>query len=542
MSASSKKKLRNEQEAAKMTERQLAEQKEAKQLKLYTTAFVVVLIAIIVIAVTVGVAQTISNSGLREKNTVAMTIGENELSNADLNYFYIDTLNTFYSQNGSYAALFGLDMTKPLNEQVMDETTGQSWADYFLESAKNTATSVYAMCDAAAAAGHTASEETAATVESTITNMNLYATLYGYPSTASYLKAMYGNGATEEGYRNYIEKSLLADDYFASYSDSLTYSDADLRDAEKENFHKYSAFTYNYYYLSASRFLEGGTEGEDGAMTYTDAETAASVAACEEAAKALTAEEITSVDALDVAIAGLSINADTPGAISTYYDNNAYSYIATPVAEWLSDSARKEGDLAYLENVVTDTDGAKTVNGYYVVYFHNATDNSFPLKNVRHILVNFQGGTTSETGATTYSAEEKAAAKSAAEEILAEFQAGSADEESFASLATLKSGDTGSVANGGLYENIYPGQMVPAFEEWCFDEARKAGDTGIVETEYGYHVMYFVSDSDITYRDYQITNELRSADLSEWQTSVIESAVVTEGDTKYIALDMVLSK
>ena len=40
MSASSKKKLRNQQDSAKLTERQLAEQKEAKKLKVYTTAFV----------------------------------------------------------------------------------------------------------------------------------------------------------------------------------------------------------------------------------------------------------------------------------------------------------------------------------------------------------------------------------------------------------------------------------------------------------------------------------------------------------------------
>jgi hypothetical protein len=35
--------------------------------------------------------------------------------------------------------------------------------------------------------------------------------------------------------------------------------------------------------------------------------------------------------------------------------------------------------------------------------------------------------------------------------------------------------------------------MVPAFNDWCFDEAREPGHSGIVKTEYGYHVMYFVS-------------------------------------------------
>lgn len=34
--------------------------------------------------------------------------------------------------------------------------------------------------------------------------------------------------------------------------------------------------------------------------------------------------------------------------------------------------------------------------------------------------------------------------------------------------------------------------MVEEFNDWCFDESRKTGDVGIVETSYGYHVMYFV--------------------------------------------------
>ena len=142
---------------------------------------------------------------------------------------------------------------------------------------------------------------------------------------------------------------------------------------------------------------------------------------------------------------------------------------------------------------------------------------------------------------TIYSDDEKAAAKAKAEEILAEFEAGNATDDSFAALATLKSTDTGSIATGGLYENIYPGQMVVAFENWCFDESRKAGETGIVETEYGYHIMYFVGDSNMTYRDYMITNELRSADLAQWQTEVVEAAAVEDGDFSFIPMNMVLS-
>ena len=39
--------------------------------------------------------------------------------------------------------------------------------------------------------------------------------------------------------------------------------------------------------------------------------------------------------------------------------------------------------------------------------------------------------------------------------------------------------------------------MLPEFENWCFDETRKMGDYGIVRTDYGYHIMYFVGSADI---------------------------------------------
>ena len=543
MSASSKKKLRKEQDAAKMTEKQLSAQKEAKKTKLYTTAFVVVMAVLLVVAITVGVTQTITNSGIREKNTVALTVGDSELSNADLNYFFVDSVQNFYSQNSSYLSFFGLDTSLPLDEQYIDEESGETWADYLLESAKTTAISVYALADAAEAAGHTLSEEESAQIDTILSNFSLYASLYGYSDTQQYLKAMYGNGATEDGIRNYLYKSLLAESYNTAHEESLTYTDAELREAEAENYDKYSSFNYNYYYLAASRFLEGGTTDEEGNTTYSDEETAASIAAAKEAADSVIAGEITSVADLDAAIAALPVNAETT-AKSTAYTAQSYSSLDEELAAWLCDDARQEGDVAVVENTnqTTDDEGNEITEtrGYYVVYFHSIDENTTPMKNVRHILVSFEGGTTDESGATVYSDEEKAAAKTAAEEILTEWKAGDATEDSFAALATERSDDTGSVANGGLYEDVYPGQMVDAFENWCYDASRVTGDTGIVETEYGYHVMYFVSNSDATYRDYQIKTELAEADQTEWYNGIVDSAVVTEGTIKYLTTDIVL--
>ena len=77
---------------------------------------------------------------------------------------------------------------------------------------------------------------------------------------------------------------------------------------------------------------------------------------------------------------------------------------------------------------------------------------------------------------------------------------GEATEESFAQLAKEHSQDPGSSEEGGLYDLVYQGEMVETFDAWCFDESRKPGDTGVVETEFGYHIMYFVYGADEWYR------------------------------------------
>ena len=111
---------------------------------------------------------------------------------------------------------------------------------------------------------------------------------------------------------------------------------------------------------------------------------------------------------------------------------------------------------------------------------------------VRHILIKVEGGTAGEDGSMTYSEEEWETCRQAAQEVLDQWLAGDMTEESFAELANTASQDPGSNTNGGLYENVYKGQMVAPFEEWCFDESRQYADYGLVQTSYGYHVMFYV--------------------------------------------------
>ena len=46
-----------------------------------------------------------------------------------------------------------------------------------------------------------------------------------------------------------------------------------------------------------------------------------------------------------------------------------------------------------------------------------------------------------------------------------------------------------SSAKGGDLGLFGPGQMVPAFNDYCFDPSTKVGDLGIVRTNFGTHIV-----------------------------------------------------
>ena len=62
-----------------------------------------------------------------------------------------------------------------------------------------------------------------------------------------------------------------------------------------------------------------------------------------------------------------------------------------------------------------------------------------------------------------------------------------------------------------------------------------------METNYGYHVMYFVGQSEETYREYLIKTDLETDAYNTWYNTLVESVDMTVGDTSHIRTDLVLS-
>ena len=122
--------------------------------------------------------------------------------------------------------------------------------------------------------------------------------------------------------------------------------------------------------------------------------------------------------------------------------------------------------------------GPYTDNGYLKVSKMMGRKPNASAK-VAHILISHKD---SKSPAPVQLTKEEAQAK--ANDIL---QKVNKNPDSFAELARENSDDPGSKNNGGIYDDVPPGQMVPAFDKFLFDNP--VGKTGVVETDFGYHVI-----------------------------------------------------
>lgn len=306
----------------------------------------------------------------KELDEVVVELGENKMTNADLQLYYWFEVNNFISYYSGYLESVGVDMSVSLGQQFYDTEKNMTWQQMFLDNAISSWQQYAVLRILAEKENVSLDADTRAYLDGMKQQLTDLAVSKGFENADAMLQNDMGNAFTVDSYVKYME------DYYISLS----------------------------YYQSMYKLL---TPSED--------------------------------------------------EINAHYQENLESYTESGVVE----------------------DGSKYVD-------------------VRHILICPQGGTKDEVGTVTYSEEEWEACREAAQALLDQWRAGDATEDSFAALAVEKSEDPGSAEEGGLYVGVTVGQMVEPFEDWCFDESREYADTGLVKTNYGYHIMFFV-DSEATW-------------------------------------------
>ena len=522
MSASQQKKLRQQQREEGTEKHQIAQQKLEKAQKRSTnrkTAGGIVAAVIILVIIALS-------TNLFYSNFTAVKIGDESYTAAEYNFFYNSYIQNFENQYGQYLQMFGIDSSKPYNQQQYEE--GKTWADFFKESTLNQMKELTALYSDAQNAGFVLSDEDKASLESAIESYKNSNAGTDYNSADSYLQALYGKGVTVKVTSSLLEKEYIAQAYATQMNESFSYSDDELGSYYAEHKDDLDKFTYISYFADGTK-SEDATSKDGTATSSTDIAVSPSVSPAGDAAASDTTDPMEKAKTIADAIVATATTVDEfKQAVLTHTQTEASestsagSSLSADYSEWLKDASRVAGDKTVIN---TDT-------GYYAIYFISRDDNNYKTVNVRHILIK---AVADENGA--YTEEAKSAAKKKAEDLLNEWKAGAATEESFAELANKNSEDTGSNTKGGLYENIYKGQMVTEFNDWSFAEGRNIGDNGIVYGESGsysgYHVIYFAGYGEL-YSNKLAEDEIRNKDFTDWKTALLGNFEVSEALTRFL--------
>ena len=423
----------------------------------------------LVLVLTAFTACSTNEQPSEEENNftkIAAKIGETEYTVADINYMYASVFNNVYSTLSYYYGEMVstyLDPSKPLDEQVLSEET--TWHDYILGELESSLVYITALYETAKAENFELPEIYAGELTALPDDLKKAAEEYG-AAEEDYLVALYGEGMNYDTLYKMTEINLLANAYAEAENSKMESSDEEVKALYNENPNLYDTvkfrFFENYY-------------GEDGTLSAEDAK-----AQAEEIAAATTSEEFK-----DKILAVVSEEEKESYTSDEATLISALSYDGLNIVElrdWLFDGKRVSGETF----VMDDSD----YQSYIAVMFLDRSSADYNTVAVRHILIQPEKG---ENGEATEEAWEKA--KEKADEIYQTYIDGEKTEEAFAELAKEHSSD-GNASTGGIYHGIFKGQMVASFNDWCFDESRKPGDTDIVRTEYGYHIMYFSAYED----------------------------------------------
>ncbi len=450
-----------------------------------------VLAVVLVLGIVYG---SLNFFGLPQKVLTAAKVGDEKISVAKYNFYYMDmylsvanTAKQYDSQYGSgYGKMYtGYDTTKTPMEQeyTLGEVEGfegenPTWADYIRTYTLKYLQTYVAYAELAREAGIALTDDEKAEIDEQVETLRKQAESSDY-SLDRYLIKLYGKGVDEALLREVMEERELA----AKYSEQKqtdtqnAITDAQIETEYNDNISKYAIMTVYGFTVAANTpsLSEDATEEEKSAAT------AEAMAIAKEKADAYAAK-VTSPDTLT---AQAKDNNSSATDASVKFENVTGSSLTNSfgqaAADWALASDRAVGNVTVVESA----------NGYSVLYMSVLPHkNTVKPVDVRHILIQFPTDSSGNTSVPSDSEKETYYEK--AQSIYKQYLE-NPTEDNFASLATANSADS-SKENGGLYEGVTEGQMVEQFNDWCFDSVRKPSDTGIVETQFGYHIMYYVGN------------------------------------------------
>lgn len=293
-----------------------------------------------------------------DSDVVVATIGDRELTNGELQVYYwthvFDYINYYY-----YSEL-GFDMEKPLDEQIKDEKTQETWHDYFLDMALNSWHRYEAMAMIAQESGHTLSKETQDYLDNLETYLTETATQSGFEDADAMIADRFGPGCALRHYAEFMENYCIGLDFFDLIAADVAPTDKEIDAyyAENEKEMKEAGASKEDGNVASVRHILISPKGEKDATTFTDAQWAAALASAEALLEQWKAGDATEESFTELAIAhsedpGVAENSGLYAGIS-----KTANYVESFKA-WAIDPARTEGETGIV----------KTDYGYHIMYY-----------------------------------------------------------------------------------------------------------------------------------------------------------------------------
>lgn len=463
------------------------------------------LAAVIAVVATFGVRYYTVPNGKEGKYmnpaSVVATVDGQKISIGMYDYYYASIVS-YYEQYASYG-YYSLDTTKDYSKQYTTDDDGNkvSWQKFFETEALKEVEQITTYYSKALEEGVTLTSAQKKTIDKQISTLKDSASQNDV-SLDQYIKANFGTYCSEDTIRIMLEQYYLSANYKGKFKSEAKVTDNDVD--KYYNDHKNDYKKIEFYYIASPY------DATDDNSKNESIKTAEKIMAKMKDKK--------------------SVIALVPEVYSSYIDSQVKSSMEQD-STLTEKKAREEAIKSYESNVVTTVSGSDSPfddkmntwlfsddtkvgsKKYYIdenakyIYIVLKTSKASVEEDetytVRHILVAPESGSNSSSSTsekTEYTDEQWAAAKKKADSILAKFNKTNKSEYEFAKLAEQYSTDSASTSSGsndsfgGLYESVTLGQMVPDFEKWSIDDSRKYGDTGIVKSDYGYHIMFFIND------------------------------------------------
>lgn len=477
---------------------------------------------------------------------------KSKISLAEINYFYFQTWTQSYSNAMQYEQYYGIDTgfdytQTPDKQEYLEEDVqyagitmeelgdieNPTWQDVFTYSAVTQLVYIKYGAEKAKEAGLELTEAEETEIDQQLDEIRSTAKSNDY-SLNRWLRLQLGYGVTEKMIKNITADSYLAEKYYEKVTEDSknAVTDEMINEEYAANKDNYDIVDLRVYAFAADLgSSHSHEEGEEHEKEHTEAEAKAKAEA-EAFLKNVTDEESFIAAAKSAILSADNDSTKDPDG-TTLVEKKSYTEITTSyseeVSKWAFDDVRKAGETA----VVDGGNGT-----FYVVMMKNlpTKDTSSYSSDVRHILIKFPDKNTdgSATTVTDESGNEsthitddtKKATKAEAQKVLDEYLK-NPTEENFAELTKKYTDDVDSEGNpnyDGLYEGVMnDGQYVEAFTDWSIDASRKPGDTGIIETEFGYHIMYYVRSTGENWST-AIVTALAGAEIEENVANVIDEA------------------